>query len=133
MTHRVVWSVGLDLTLPGQIAVIGDEVLIEILPLAPARFAGGGGGDEFDIEFIDFTVTALSGEVSVDILDEGVTWVDTCPADTDVNGAVEVIDLLALLAAWGPCPAPCIEDTDGNGTVEVIDLLALLAGWGPCP
>ena len=59
-----------------------------------------------------------------------------CPADTDDNGSVEVIDLLALLAAWGACPtppAPCPSDIDNNGSVEVIDLLALLAAWGNCP
>ncbi len=30
--------------------------------------------------------------------------VDTCPADTDDNGEVNVTDLLALLAGWGACP-----------------------------
>lgn len=54
-----------------------------------------------------------------------------CPADVDDNGSVDVADLLALLAAWGPC-SDCNADTDGNGTVDVQDLLALLAAWGPC-
>ena len=29
---------------------------------------------------------------------------DTCPADINTSGAVNVTDLLALLAAWGACP-----------------------------
>ncbi len=55
-----------------------------------------------------------------------------CPADLDGDGSVAVTDLLAMLAAWGPC-ASCPADLDGDGSVGVIDLLALLAAWGPCP
>ncbi|MCZ6837064.1 MAG: FG-GAP-like repeat-containing protein [Planctomycetota bacterium] len=56
-----------------------------------------------------------------------------CPADSDGSGMVDVQDLLALLAAWGPCPASCPEDYDSSGTVDVVDLLTLLAAWGACP
>ena len=28
---------------------------------------------------------------------------------------------------------PCPTDSNGDGTVNVTDLLALLAAWGPCP
>lgn len=59
-----------------------------------------------------------------------------CPADIDRDGAVDVDDFLALLAAWGPCPAPCPPacalDLDGDCAVGVDDFLALLASWGPC-
>ncbi len=54
------------------------------------------------------------------------------PADLDGDGAVNVVDLLSLLGAWGPCPAPpasCAADLDGDGAVGVVDLLALLADW----
>ena len=54
--------------------------------------------------------------------------------DINGNGAVDVPDLLMLLAAWGPCPLPCPptcpEDFDGNCAVGVPDLLILLANWG---
>ena len=55
-----------------------------------------------------------------------------CPWDCEPtpNGAVDVPDLLVLLATWG-LPGPC--DIDGSGTVAVPDLLELLAKWGPCP
>jgi len=56
-----------------------------------------------------------------------------CPGDLDGDGSVGTPDLLALLADWGPCPAPCVGDLDGDGSVGTPDLLALLAGWGPCP
>ncbi len=55
-----------------------------------------------------------------------------CPWDCQVvpNGAVDVPDLLALLASWGS-PGAC--DFDANGAVAVPELLKLLANWGPCP
>jgi len=37
-----------------------------------------------------------------------------------------------LLRAWGPC-RDCPEDLDGSGAVDLSDLLILLAQWGPCP
>ncbi|MCH7573406.1 MAG: hypothetical protein IH891_10885 [Planctomycetes bacterium] len=58
---------------------------------------------------------------------------DPCAADTDADGAVQVFDLLAVLASWGPCPAPCDSDINNDGAVNVTDLLALLAAWGACP
>jgi hypothetical protein len=60
-----------------------------------------------------------------------------CPADVDLDDDVDVSDLLAVLAAWGPCdpgdcPA-CPEDVVASGTVDVSDLLLVLADWGGCP
>ncbi len=54
-----------------------------------------------------------------------------CPADLDGSGDVGILDLLALLAAWGTDPGGP-PDFDGDGTVGILDLLALLAEWGPC-
>ena len=34
----------------------------------------------------------------------------TCPSDIDNDGVVGVNDFLAVLAAWGPCPAPKLVD-----------------------
>ena len=55
-----------------------------------------------------------------------------CPADSNDDSVVNVTDLLALLAAWGPNPGHP-ADTNGDDVVNVTDLLALLAAWGPCP
>ena len=62
---------------------------------------------------------------------------DPPPCDEDVNGSggVDFDDVLAILAAWGPCPDPpdpCPADVDGDGVVAFGDLLAVLGGWGPC-
>ncbi len=55
------------------------------------------------------------------------------PPDFDNDGTVRILDLLALLANWGPCsdpPAPCPADLDFDGAVSILDLLTLLANWG---
>ena len=55
------------------------------------------------------------------------------PGDLDGDGVVSIIDLLALLSAWGPCPPPCSQcaaDLDDDCTVGITDLLSLLVNWG---
>lgn len=54
------------------------------------------------------------------------------PGDVNDDGIVNVADFLALLSAWGPCPAPpadCPADVIPNGTVDVSDLLFVLSNW----
>lgn len=55
----------------------------------------------------------------------------SCEWDLNGDGDVGIVDLLALLAAWGtaPCGPP---DFNGDGTVGIVDLLEFLANWGPC-
>jgi hypothetical protein len=52
----------------------------------------------------------------------------------DVNGddSVNVDDLIALILAWGPCPAPpvsCLADVNGSGAVDVDDLVEVILNW----
>lgn len=54
-----------------------------------------------------------------------------CVGDIDDSGDVGFDDLLALLAAWGPCKS-CPADLDDDGDVDFDDLLALLTAWGDC-
>ncbi|MCZ6836450.1 MAG: right-handed parallel beta-helix repeat-containing protein [Planctomycetota bacterium] len=53
-------------------------------------------------------------------------------SDLNSDDFVDVLDLLALLGAWGPCPGDrfCPEDINGDGSVDVTDLLTLLGDWG---
>ncbi len=55
------------------------------------------------------------------------------PGDIDGDGTVGIIDFLALLAAWGPCPPPCPPrcpaDLDADCSVSITDMLTLLANW----
>jgi len=52
-----------------------------------------------------------------------------CTADVNFDGVVDVLDLLAVLGAWGPCE-DCDEDVNGDDVVDVLDLLAVLSQWG---
>jgi hypothetical protein len=51
-----------------------------------------------------------------------------CAADLTRDGAVDGVDLSALLAAWGSGAA----DLTGDGTVDGVDLTVMLAAWGSC-
>jgi agmatine/peptidylarginine deiminase len=73
---------------------------------------------------------AYSGWNIDDVEVWGIPLGDSCPADLDGNGAVDVADLLVVLAEWGQPGGPA--DLDGNGVVDVADLLELLSAWGPC-
>ncbi|MFB3138181.1 MAG: hypothetical protein ACE10B_03055 [Phycisphaerales bacterium] len=57
-----------------------------------------------------------------------------CSWDLDGSDSVGVLDLLALLAAWGPCQV-CLPTCDcgGDCTIGITDLLILIANWGDCP
>lgn len=61
-----------------------------------------------------------------------------CPADIAGNdGAVNVDDLLAVIANWGSCSpscplAPCAGDIDGNCVVDHADLITIISNWGEC-
>ena len=50
------------------------------------------------------------------------------PGDVDGDGIVGITDLLAVIAAWGPCSG-CSEDINADGTVNVSDVLAVIANW----
>jgi len=54
------------------------------------------------------------------------------PGDVNGDGVVNVDDLLAVISAWGPCPAPpasCPADLDNSGAVSVDDLLLVINHW----
>ena len=83
---------------------------------------GSGVPDACDIE----------AGTSTDANGNGVPDECDCPWDLDANGSVGVVDLLALLGAWGMNPGGP-PDFDGDGDVGVTDLLKLLGMWGACP
>jgi len=64
-----------------------------------------------------------------------------CPADIapapNGDGAVNTLDLLAVIGAWGACANPndCPADiapVGGDDSVNTLDLLAIIGAWGPC-
>jgi probable HAF family extracellular repeat protein len=52
----------------------------------------------------------------------------------DVNGdrVITIDDLLAVINAWGQCPAAgsCAADFEGDGVVNIDDLLTVINNWG---
>ena len=48
--------------------------------------------------------------------------------DATGDGLVDVLDLLAVLLAWGPCQ-DCPADLDHDGDVDYFDLLIVLDNW----
>lgn len=55
-----------------------------------------------------------------------------CPGDVDVSGEVDMVDLLALLTAWGTVTGGDDADINEDLEVGVLDLLVLLDGYGRC-
>ncbi len=67
------------------------------------------------------------------LLIRAVNCVATVPGDATGDGAVGLADLLAILAGWGECEAPCPPcdvDLDGDCSVGLSDLLSVLSNWG---
>jgi hypothetical protein len=74
---------------------------------------------------------------AVDYAEIGTAAVVACVGDTDLDGVVDVGDLLDVLEAWGPCADVCAPacrraDVDDDAEIGVTDLLNVLARWGPC-
>jgi hypothetical protein len=86
-------------------------------------FDGDGRNDAATV--MSLPPSGLSGAVVV-LRNAGST---TTPGDVNGDGVVSVVDMLLLLAAWGPCPGSCPADLDGDGSIGVTDLLELLANW----
>ena len=56
-----------------------------------------------------------------------------CPGDINGNGAVDGVDLAALLSTWGTDGQGEFDcDIDDDGIVSGIDLAFILSGWGSC-
>lgn len=122
----------------------GDPPPVDIFPdLIP-------GNQTFDVIIAQFTV---DNEVKI-LLQGNIIWqqpgsdkdistpfstlfnighFSLCPWDLDGSDDVSTVDLLLLLAAWGPNSFTCgPPDFDYDGMVGTSDLLVLLANWGPC-
>ena len=101
---------------------------------------GSGGNNAHAFRIAAGSWSAADGDMAFEL----VATAAPCPANIVTIGAsatqVDVDDLLAVISAWGACPAPpasCpanIVTTGASATqVDVDDLLAVISGWGPCP
>ncbi|MBX3373311.1 MAG: hypothetical protein KF817_05700 [Phycisphaeraceae bacterium] len=61
--------------------------------------------------------------------------IDPVPADVNGDGVVDFMDLLLVLAWFGPCPSQDLlpgcaaADLDGNGVVDLADIVAVIYTW----
>ncbi len=90
--------------------------------------AGVEAGGESEIAAIDLFANGSTSTVFYDDICLVELVPPANPADVNGDGVVDVLDLLAILAAWGQ--AGGVEDINGDGIVDVLDLLAVLAAWG---
>lgn len=61
---------------------------------------------------------------------EIITCGTACLGDINLDGFVDVTDLLTLIGAWGSDDP--LSDLDGDGIVAVSDLLISIGNWGDC-
>jgi trimeric autotransporter adhesin len=104
---------------------------------ALAVFDPDGAGGQPGALIIGGLVT-LAGDVPVSNIAAWVSCTPT-PGDATGEGAVNIDDLLAVISAWGPCPAPCAPSATncpadlapqaGDCTVNIDDLLAVIGNW----
>ncbi len=96
------------------------------------HFGLGAAGvvDELRVEWAKGPSTVLSN-VGVN---QHLTITAPPLGDVDGDGAVNVLDLIDLLLAWGTCPAPCPPtcpvDINGDCAINVLDLITLLLNFG---
>jgi hypothetical protein len=92
----------------------GEPTLYIQWTIGPTYLGGACGWNIDDIEILG--------------VEEGIP----CPPDLDDDGAVNVIDLLMLLDAWGT-NGPGAGIAEPLDVVNISDLLMLLDAWGACP
>jgi hypothetical protein len=110
-----------------------------------ARFDGvsswhpidGGASGEITNAFAQADQLFISGPFSIAGNEPSPGWAihgPLCPTgDINLDGVVGIDDLLAVISAWGPCPAfpaQCPADVVPDAHVDVNDLLAVIVAWG---
>jgi hypothetical protein len=64
---------------------------------------------------------------------ESGTSCNGCPGDVDGSGAVNGVDLAAVLGNWGTNGGKYPgADTNHDGVVDGVDLAQVLGNWGSC-
>ena len=108
-----------------------DEGMLDLM-IASIYFAAQGQADSAPRIYCKEDLLVQLNVVDAAQLQMTVTT-GSVVGDLDGDGSVGINDFLMLLAAWGPCGAPCppscVADLDGDCVVGIIDFLTLLANW----
>jgi hypothetical protein len=125
-----------DFTRPVDPALTMSSMLGRDLAGLRDVYRGSGGGAGVDIAssglaFISYVRISNPPGATENIEIDAVAAVKPrLPGDVDLDGIVNVNDLLAVIAAWGVRqPGSPPTDFDNNGVVNVNDLLAVIAHW----
>jgi len=96
--------------------VVGLTGAADVRLRITAEDAGTGSVVEAAFDALELAVLDCEGAARTDLNGDGITG---------------FLDLVELLAAWGPCPGGpgCLGDIDGNGTVGFPDLVEILTAW----
>ena len=91
--------------------------------------------DSFQGDLVDAREINENGAIAATARHKGVLravlLTPATPGDIDLNGVVDVNDLLAVISSWGPCPpsGSCPADLNGDTQVDVNDLLIVITHW----
>jgi hypothetical protein len=74
----------------------------------------------------------FAGFAGRDLTPQGRLEICPCPADTNFDDAVDVLDLVESLLSWVDCTGVCCGDSTADGQVDVADLMEAILQWGDC-
>lgn len=120
------WSDVVSPSSSAELSFIGDQ------GNAGTKLNGVHGGGAV---FLGFPIEAMSNDAQQLFMSDVMSWAiddttEPCPEDCDGDGIVDVVDILAVIDAWGT-GSGC--DVNGDGVIDVVDLLAVVGAWGSCP
>jgi len=113
---------------------VGDGTFLPEFTYPVGQFPDGLALADLDGDLsLDVAVTTSTDSPGeVEILINTCELAAPCPADiAEGDSAVNVFDLLELLAGWGS-DGPGADLAEPNDVIDVFDLLAMLAQWGAC-
>jgi chitin-binding protein len=65
--------------------------------------------------------------------DDDVEEPEPCSGDVNLDGNVDVLDMLSIIDDWNSVDPGNPADLDNDGVVAVGDVMIALESWGPCP
>ncbi len=107
-----------------------------LVALIPITYTPTGVSLQFPLSYLDDDDGLINFSVSVgnmtgptDAADAmGTSYFATCAADVNGDGAVDIVDLIAVIVGWGTEAG----DITGDSMTDVSDLIALISAWGLC-
>jgi hypothetical protein len=125
-----------DFTMPIDPRLTLDDVMNLDHPMLMMYYGTSGGGTGIDLAetgLAEISYVRISTPENSKLSPEIDAFADVQPqlqGDVDMNGVVDVNDLLILISTWGPLPvAGPLADFNGDWTVDVSDLLVVIGNW----